>query len=219
MKRCSRCGELKPFSAFNRNRTNPDGLQRWCCDCRQAQARAAYQRDRETHLQKNAQYRERNREALRVRSRNWLKNHPEQIKTHQRKSKTVRKSAIDQYNAAYRATHRDQHKQTNLAWYQRNKERYRDYVHRRRACILSARADTISAWAVFRRNDWICQICGQPVSPKEKHPSPLSPTIDHVIPLSRGGTHTWDNVQLAHLNCNKQKFIKFPKEVQTWKQS
>ena len=31
------------------------------------------------------------------------------------------------------------------------------------------------------------------------------PSIDHVIPLSKGGTHTHDNVRLAHFKCNRDK--------------
>ena len=31
------------------------------------------------------------------------------------------------------------------------------------------------------------------------------PSIDHVIPVSKGGTHTWDNVKLAHRHCNTMK--------------
>lgn len=31
------------------------------------------------------------------------------------------------------------------------------------------------------------------------------PSIDHIYPLSKGGTHTWDNIQLAHRSCNSRK--------------
>lgn len=31
------------------------------------------------------------------------------------------------------------------------------------------------------------------------------PTIDHIIPLSKGGLHSWNNIQLAHLSCNSSK--------------
>ena len=31
------------------------------------------------------------------------------------------------------------------------------------------------------------------------------PSIDHTVPVSKGGTHTWDNVQLAHFYCNRVK--------------
>ena len=39
------------------------------------------------------------------------------------------------------------------------------------------------------------------------------PSIDHIIPVSRGGTHTWDNVQLAHRYCNSIKSNKLVDEV------
>lgn len=54
----------------------------------------------------------------------------------------------------------------------------------------------------------ICQICGLPVDDTEiskGHIKRMYPTIDHIIPLSKGGTHTWDNVQLAHMSCNSGK--------------
>lgn len=52
----------------------------------------------------------------------------------------------------------------------------------------------------------ICGICGKPVDFKKKYPHPLSPCIDHIIPVSKGG-HPSDisNMQLAHWACNRQK--------------
>lgn len=52
----------------------------------------------------------------------------------------------------------------------------------------------------------ICGICGKPVDKNLKYPHPLSPTIDHIIPINRGGhpAHL-DNLQLAHFTCNRMK--------------
>ncbi|MBQ1454036.1 MAG: HNH endonuclease [Ruminococcus sp.] len=52
----------------------------------------------------------------------------------------------------------------------------------------------------------VCGICGKPVDKSLKYPHPLSPTIDHIIPLEKGG-HPSDigNLQLAHFTCNRQK--------------
>lgn len=52
----------------------------------------------------------------------------------------------------------------------------------------------------------ICGICGKPVDFSYKYPHPLSPTVDHIIPVSKGG-HPSDmaNLQLAHRTCNRQK--------------
>lgn len=52
----------------------------------------------------------------------------------------------------------------------------------------------------------ICGICGKPVDFSQKYPSPLSPCIDHIIPIARGGHPSdIDNLQLAHWTCNRQK--------------
>ena len=69
-------------------------------------------------------------------------------------------------------------------------------------------AESIDYPSIFIRDGWVCQICGKPVNPDEKYPSSVSPSIDHIVPLSRGGSHTFENVQLTHLKCNKQKFTK-----------
>ena len=57
----------------------------------------------------------------------------------------------------------------------------------------------------------VCAICGQPVEKdgtkwKYHYPHPGSPSVDHIIPVSKGG-HPSDlaNLQLAHLACNRQK--------------
>lgn len=51
-----------------------------------------------------------------------------------------------------------------------------------------------------------CGICGLPVDFGYKAPHPLSPTVDHIIPVSKGG-HPSDmaNLQLAHRWCNRWK--------------
>ena len=58
----------------------------------------------------------------------------------------------------------------------------------------------------------ICGICGKPLERNDdgtfryKAPHPLSPTIDHIIPLDKGGAPAdLSNMQLAHRICNAQK--------------
>lgn len=52
----------------------------------------------------------------------------------------------------------------------------------------------------------VCGICGLPVDKDLKAPDPMSKTVDHIIPVSKGG-HPSDlsNLQLAHRCCNRQK--------------
>lgn len=53
---------------------------------------------------------------------------------------------------------------------------------------------------VLRRDHYTCQYCGS-----SKHL-----TLDHVIPLSKGGQHTWDNVVTACEQCNQRKSDRTP---------
>ena len=52
----------------------------------------------------------------------------------------------------------------------------------------------------------VCAICGQPVDKSLKSPHPMSATVDHIIPIAKGG-HPSDiaNLQLAHRACNRAK--------------
>lgn len=68
-----------------------------------------------------------------------------------------------------------------------------------RARIGKIKSDPdITLDGVYRKDHGICQVCKLYVMPKHA-------SIDHTHPLSKGGTHTWDNVQLVHLKCNLRK--------------
>ncbi|MCL4448856.1 MAG: HNH endonuclease [Actinobacteria bacterium] len=56
--------------------------------------------------------------------------------------------------------------------------------------------------AVFLRDHNTCQYCGNPAE-----------SLDHVMPRSRGGTHTWDNVVASCKSCNSYKENRLPGEV------
>ena len=61
---------------------------------------------------------------------------------------------------------------------------------------------------VFERDKYICQICGKPTDPSDTSwgtIGPNAPTVDHIVALKNGGSHTWDNVQCAHAICNSYK--------------
>lgn len=60
----------------------------------------------------------------------------------------------------------------------------------------------------------VCGICGKPVDMSLRWPNPLSKCIDHIIPVSKGG-HPSDieNLQLAHVCCNREKSDKITKEA------
>lgn len=52
----------------------------------------------------------------------------------------------------------------------------------------------------------VCAICGKPVDKSLKYPDPWSATVDHIIPINKGGHPSdIDNMQLAHFRCNRLK--------------
>ena len=57
----------------------------------------------------------------------------------------------------------------------------------------------------------VCGICGKFVDKTLKYPHPLSATVDHIIPLNKGG-HPSDinNLQLSHFCCNRAKSDHLP---------
>lgn len=67
---------------------------------------------------------------------------------------------------------------------------------------------TITLPKLIKRDKGICQICGLPVDCNARSGRSIYkyyPTLDHIIPISKGGSHTWKNVRLAHMICNAGK--------------
>jgi 5-methylcytosine-specific restriction endonuclease McrA len=58
----------------------------------------------------------------------------------------------------------------------------------------------ITRRAVFARDDWTCQYCG----------SRGNLTVDHVIPRSKGGASSWENIVASCAPCNRRKADRTP---------
>lgn len=60
---------------------------------------------------------------------------------------------------------------------------------------------SVTLKSVYTKYDGICQNCG--IRTEHIHPPrPNSASMEHIIPLSSGGSHTWDNVELLCHKCN-----------------
>jgi 5-methylcytosine-specific restriction endonuclease McrA len=59
---------------------------------------------------------------------------------------------------------------------------------------------------IFERDGYKCQYCGQKYASDDL-------TLDHVIPRSRGGRSTWDNIVVACVSCNTRKANKLVEEA------
>lgn len=84
-------------------------------------------------------------------------------------------------------------------------DRKRDGKHRRRARQRSAYVAPVSRTAIYTRDKWICGICHRAIPKGISVPHPMAATIDHIVPLSLGGTHEPANVRAAHFQCNSRR--------------
>ncbi|MDM9383123.1 HNH endonuclease [Chlorogloeopsis sp. ULAP01] len=71
------------------------------------------------------------------------------------------------------------------------------------SCERIWKVSPVNRREVLRRDRYSCQYCG----------SSKNLTLDHVIPRSRGGQHTWDNVVAACERCNSSKGDRTLKEI------
>lgn len=151
LRRCTKCGETKPLSEFNKMSSYKDGLNYHCRQC--AHIMRANRLDR-----------------AREQSRTWKKNHKAEDRELQRK------------------------------WRQTpNGKRYDLHHHYLRRAQKKGGDVTTAQLLELSERQTHCAYC------KRKFTSRLRPTIDHVIPVSKGGLHTISNLVLACKPCNCQK--------------
>lgn len=81
----------------------------------------------------------------------------------------------------------------------------RNAYHRRRTLKRTNAGDPVVFNDIAARDHWRCGICHQRIKPTTKWPDPLSPSLDHILPLNAGGSHDPANVRIAHLICNTRR--------------
>jgi hypothetical protein len=116
--------------------------------------------------------------------------------------------------AAYNAQYYRENKEAVLARIQKSQAAKPDLYnqlhkaakHRRKVRLLNnGPTETFTDLEIYERDKWRCQLCGEPVNRSLVYPDPKSASLDHVIPIAKGGGHTRVNCQLAHLGCNSSK--------------
>lgn len=105
-----------------------------------------------------------------------------------------------------RHIYRFEHPEKYPSWNEAKKAAWQ----RRRALKYGADAERVVAGDIYERDGWQCGVCSRPVDAKLAWPHPASASLDHIIPLSKGGAHTAANTQLAHLRCNTEKRDSLP---------
>lgn len=181
---CSKCRELKPVEQFSRCSANTDGLYSWCKPCARAANQEYYTRKSDKIKTRVAEYRQANPERVKAAVRRYYQEHRAK---HNEESKNWRHAHPERAREISKVS-RTRHKAKHA-------DRYTAKNHQRRV-PQHQQHFTAQEWRdlrVFYNN--ICLCC--------KRKKRL--TVDHIIPLSRGGTNTIDNIQPLCWLCNRRK--------------
>lgn len=197
---CKRGHEWTPENTH----TRANG-QRWCRACKSELARAWREANSEKErVRRRAAY-ERNRDVVIARNAAWRAANPDVKRAtdaaHYAEIREVRREAMRTYYARNRETLRERGRE----YYAKNPEVFERGARKRRALKAAVPSDRPTRSDVVERDGTDCGLCNGPVDLSIQYPDPRSPSLDHVIPISKGGHDTMDNVQLSHLRCNLKK--------------
>jgi 5-methylcytosine-specific restriction endonuclease McrA len=161
--------------------------------------RARSRKYEEANPERRRNYYAANRDRARENARKWAEANPDRARENVRK---------------WHEANPDRALENTRKWVEANPDKRREISRKgsnvRRARKRGVFVEDVDPQAVFERDEWTCHICGEFVDPKLKHPNPLSASLDHIIPLAKGGEHSYDNCATSHLQCNVRKQAKMP---------
>ena len=129
----------------------------------------------------------------------WRHTHPQSCKASKVKYKLTHAEHIKSHLSEYCKLH-----QATDAHYRLIKNACNQ---KRKALIYTSKIEKVSFEQIKIRDKMICGICKRKVKETDL-------SFDHIIPLAMGGTHTENNIQVAHINCNRRKGIgKLPSQI------
>lgn len=148
---------------------------------------------------RSQKWREDNRERHREYQRGYRLSHLEECTARNNLWNEENPELVAGYKRKYTETHPGANNQSSAAWRRNNPEHKRTLTRQRRAKIREAEGSiSTEEWgSILKLYGPSCLCCGEI--------KPL--TMDHIVPISCGGSHTSDNVQPLCLTCNSSKGI------------
>ena len=178
-KKCSKCGKIKPVGDFRYRTDKPKYLNSWCNKCLSNNAN----KWNNSHLKKVKQH-----------QKTWHNDHPE----YRSKYRSMNIDKVNGNAKNWRENHQKELPQINRRYYLSHKEKCLLNRQNRRAREKSAPGTiTQKQWEdIKKKYGYKCLVPGC---------DETKITLDHVVPLKLGGTHTIDNVQplCKHHNSSK----------------
>ncbi len=214
LKICSKCARALPLSAYYIKVKATGRRMADCRDCHNAGSIAYYATHKEQHNRVARERRQRDpararakdraknartRPQLLVRRRAW-----HALPANKAKTKAYHKAHADQERAYYHA-HAKCFIARAGAWNKAHPDAAAVYTRNRRARLAKAPGRfTPAEWQhVKERQDYTCLDCGQ------REPA-IKLSIDHIIPLSKGGSNDIANIAGRCQPCNSRKGARLP---------
>jgi 5-methylcytosine-specific restriction endonuclease McrA len=140
-----------------------------------------------------------NREQVRARMVLWNQANPEYRREYFKKWYSKNRDKAIARARKWQNENREKRNENRRIKYKENPDlRLNEKVRRRVRKYGNGLVERIYRSVVWARDDGICGICGKPVNKQDWQ-------LDHVIPIAKGGTHTYVNVQVSHPICNLKK--------------
>lgn len=180
MKKCQNCSDVKDESEFHKSKSRKDGLNPWCKSCVKK-----YQDDnKEKKNKRSKQYYEDNRDYYLEYSKEYKRNNKDRVSAQRTK---------------YRQENADKIRQDNLEYQRNNPLKIKAFQHRRRTLLLNAEGDHTDKdiEMIYLEQNGLCAYCGVELNGKFE--------LDHIYPLSRGGSNSPSNLACACVRCNRSK--------------
>ena len=215
-KKCTKCGEVKNFSEYNKTNKIVDGHRSRCRFCTMEDSKRYVFENREKLSEKNKVYRENNIDKIKEKAKEYKANNKEQTSISGKAYYAKNKEKILARNKLRYIENREEIIKQGKKWSQSEKGRISaiNKQNRRRYIKVKMSDGTIPIGNIYPLTtelqellvlqDNKCYLCSCELSEKE---------LDHFIPLSKGGQHSINNVVWLCPDCNRKKSAKVPKTL------
>lgn len=210
MKKCSKCGEVKPLEEFNKDKSRKDGRQVRCRECEKQRNRQYNKVNREQIAERKKQYHQDNREKQLEQNRQYHQDNRKKIAERKKQYCEANREKIVKRKKEYYQANRKQIAEYSKQYRKDNKEacKLREQKRRAREANAAGHCTPEQLQARFDYHGNRCVYCG----------SEENLTLEHMVPLSKGGTNWPANLAPACESCNCSKgarktFVEFRSEM------